>query len=40
MKIPEIFRTKPFGLSIEIFPPKTEAGDEALAKKPDATGSL
>lgn len=32
MKIPEIFRTKPFGLSIEIFPPKTEAGDEALAK--------
>jgi len=31
MKIPEIFRTKPFGLSIEIFPPKTEAGDAALA---------
>jgi methylenetetrahydrofolate reductase (NADPH) len=31
MKIREVFQNRPFGLSIEIFPPKTEAGDQALA---------
>ena len=30
MRIAELYQTEPFGLSIEIFPPKTEAGDEAL----------
>src|SRR5690606_31845982 len=30
MRIQEIYSTKPFGLSFEIFPPKTEQGDEAL----------
>lgn len=30
MRIGEIYRELPFGLSIEIFPPKTAAGDEAL----------
>ena len=29
-RIPEIYATEEFGLSIEIFPPKTEAGDVAL----------
>jgi methylenetetrahydrofolate reductase (NADPH) len=31
MKIRDVFRNRPFGLSIEIFPPKTERGDQALA---------
>lgn len=30
MRIGDIYRTQRFGLSIEIFPPKTEAGDAAL----------
>lgn len=30
MRIAELYQTQPFGLSIEIFPPKTEAGDQAL----------
>lgn len=30
MRIGDVYRTRPFGLSIEIFPPKTEAGDAAL----------
>ena len=30
MKIREVFQSQPFGLSIEIFPPKTEAGDQSL----------
>ena len=30
MRIGEIYKTRSFGLSIEIFPPKTEAGDQAL----------
>ena len=30
MRIGEIYQTIPFGLSIEIFPPKTEKGDESL----------
>jgi methylenetetrahydrofolate reductase (NADPH) len=30
MRIPEIYRTRPFGLSIEVFPPKSEQGDAAL----------
>lgn len=30
MRIGELYMTRPFGLSIEIFPPKTPAGDEAL----------
>lgn len=30
MRIGEIYQTIPFGLSIEIFPPRTPAGDEAL----------
>ena len=30
MRIGEVYQELPFGLSIEIFPPKTQAGDEAL----------
>jgi methylenetetrahydrofolate reductase (NADPH) len=30
MRIAEIYRTRPFGLSIEVFPPKSEQGDAAL----------
>ncbi len=30
MRIADVYRELPFGLSIEIFPPKTPAGDEAL----------
>lgn len=30
MRIRDIYRSQPFGLSIEIFPPKTSDGDEAL----------
>ncbi|NQV25205.1 MAG: methylenetetrahydrofolate reductase [NAD(P)H] [Rhodopirellula sp.] len=30
MQIADVYRDLPFGLSIEIFPPKTPAGDEAL----------
>jgi methylenetetrahydrofolate reductase (NADPH) len=30
MQIGEIYRELPFGLSIEVFPPKTPAGDDAL----------
>ncbi len=30
MRISEIYQAKPFGVSIEIFPPKTEAGGKAL----------
>ncbi|MDA0282263.1 MAG: methylenetetrahydrofolate reductase [NAD(P)H] [Planctomycetota bacterium] len=30
MRIGDVYRELPFGLSIEIFPPKTTAGDEAL----------
>ena len=30
MRIGEIYKTRSFGLSIEIFPPKTDAGDQAL----------
>lgn len=30
MRIPDLFQQRPFCLSIEIFPPKTTAGDEAL----------
>ena len=30
MRIGDVYRELPFGLSIEIFPPKTPAGDEAL----------
>ena len=30
MRIRELFRTRPFVLSVEVFPPKTEAGDEGL----------
>ncbi len=30
MRIRDLFRTRPFVLSIEVFPPKTEAGDEGL----------
>ena len=30
MRIAEIFQKKDFGLSIEIFPPKTPKGDSAL----------
>lgn len=30
MRIGDVYRQLPFGLSIEIFPPKTTAGDEAL----------
>ncbi len=30
MRIGDVYKTRPFGLSIEIFPPKTEAGDAAL----------
>ena len=30
MRIGEIYQQLPFGLSIEVFPPKTPAGDEAL----------
>lgn len=30
MRIKEIYSNKPFGLSFEIFPPKTEKGDESL----------
>jgi len=30
MRIGEIYQTIPFGLSIEIFPPKSESGDESL----------
>ena len=32
MKLAELFRTRPFVLSIEIFPPKTDEGDAALRK--------
>lgn len=32
MRLPEIFASNPFVVSIEIFPPKTEAGEEALRK--------
>lgn len=30
MRIGDVYRQLPFGLSIEVFPPKTTAGDEAL----------
>ncbi len=30
MRIRDLFRTRPFVLSVEVFPPKTEAGDEGL----------
>ena len=30
MRIGEIYQTQPFGLSIEIYPPKTEAGNQSL----------
>jgi methylenetetrahydrofolate reductase (NADPH) len=30
MRIRDIYRTRPFGLSIEVFPPKSEQGDTAL----------
>ena len=30
MRIAELYQTQPFGLSIEIFPPKTAAGDQVL----------
>lgn len=30
MRIGDVYKTRDFGLSIEIFPPKTEAGDTAL----------
>ncbi|MEZ6125318.1 MAG: methylenetetrahydrofolate reductase [NAD(P)H] [Planctomycetaceae bacterium] len=30
MRLPEVFSTQPFAVSIEIFPPKTAEGDEAL----------
>ncbi len=30
MRIRDQFRTKPFVLSVEVFPPKTEAGDEGM----------
>ena len=32
MRIGELYRDRRFGLSIEIFPPKTEAGDASLAR--------
>lgn len=32
MRICDVYSTRPFSLSIEIFPPKTEAGDAALAE--------
>lgn len=32
MRIRDIYRRMPFGLSIEIFPPKTSKGDESLRK--------
>ena len=32
MRLPEIFASNPFVVSIEIFPPKTEAGEETLRK--------
>lgn len=32
MRIADIFRTRPFGLSIEVFPPKSEQGDAALSE--------
>jgi len=30
MRLAELYQRQPFGLSIEVFPPKTEAGDAAL----------
>ncbi len=30
MRIRDLFQTRPFVLSVEVFPPKTEAGDEGL----------
>ncbi len=30
MRLRDIYRTRPFGLSIEVFPPKSEQGDAAL----------
>lgn len=30
MRIAEVYRTRPFGLSIEVFPPRSEQGDAAL----------
>lgn len=32
MRIRDVYQARPFSLSIEIFPPKTEAGDAALAE--------
>lgn len=32
MRLSEVFASQPFNVSIEIFPPKTPAGDEALRK--------
>ncbi|MCR9202330.1 MAG: methylenetetrahydrofolate reductase [NAD(P)H] [Planctomycetaceae bacterium] len=32
MRLSEVFSSRPFNISIEIFPPKTAAGDEALRK--------
>jgi len=32
MRLPQLFKSRPFVLSIEIFPPKTSDGDEALRR--------
>ncbi len=32
MRLPEVFSSQPFAVSIEIFPPKTEEGDAALRR--------
>ena len=32
MRLSEVFASQPFNVSIEVFPPKTPAGDEALRK--------
>ena len=32
MRLPEVFESNSFAVSIEIFPPKTDAGDDALRK--------
>ena len=32
MRLPEVFASQPFAVSIEIFPPKTAEGDEALRR--------
>ncbi len=35
MRIRDLFQTRPFVLSVEVFPPKTEAGDEGLYRALD-----